>query len=39
LSATGGTITTSGGNTIHTFTTNGTWTLSANVNANFLAFM
>lgn len=27
LCATGGTITTSGGNTIHTFTANGTWTL------------
>lgn len=27
--ATGGTITTSGGNTIHTFTTSGTWTVTA----------
>lgn len=28
LTATGGTITTSGGNTIHTFTTSGTWTIT-----------
>jgi hypothetical protein len=28
ISATGGTITTSGGNTIHTFTTSGTWTIN-----------
>lgn len=29
LTATGGTITTSGGNTIHTFTTSGTWTVTS----------
>lgn len=29
VTATGGTITTSGGNTIHTFTASGTWTVSA----------
>lgn len=29
LTATGGSITTSGGNTIHTFTTSGTWTVTA----------
>lgn len=29
LTATGGTITTSGGNTIHTFTTTGTWTVTS----------
>lgn len=40
--ATGGTITTSGGNTIHTFTTSGTWVLvsiGAAVNSNFFEFM
>jgi hypothetical protein len=29
MTATGGTITTSGGNTIHTFTANGTFTRTA----------
>lgn len=29
ITATGGTITTSGGNTIHTFTSSGTWTVTA----------
>lgn len=31
MTATGGTITTSGGRTIHTFTTSGTWTVSLSV--------
>jgi hypothetical protein len=41
-SSTGGTITTSGGQTIHTFTSSGTWTMvaaGASVNSNFFNFM
>jgi len=40
-SSTGGTITSSGGNQIHTFTSDGTWTMVAYVpsNGNFFMFM
>lgn len=38
-SSTGGTITTSGGNTIHTFTTSGTWTMVASSTSNSSFFM
>ena len=39
--STGGTITTSGANTIHTFTSSGTWTMiaaAAAQNSNFFSF-